>query len=115
MAESKSQIYYFSFDLNTKDQNFYPSLYSDIKKFMISNGFKWSKDSNYVSNKPIKPRHLFEIQLNFRKAFCEHASCMNKLDWSIHSEVLSLRAMDLMKNTSQSISLEKTIYRRRHR
>ena len=40
MVKSNKNQYYLSFDINTKNPNFYSNIYSDIKSFMIENNFE---------------------------------------------------------------------------
>ena len=40
MVNSNKNQYYLSFDINTKNHNFYSNIYSDTKSFMIENNFE---------------------------------------------------------------------------
>ena len=80
MAKSNKNQYYLSFDINTKDPNFYSNIYSDIKSFMIKNNFLWRKDSNYLSINRISKTKIYKFQRLFSKEFKENLSCINKFD-----------------------------------
>ena len=101
MGKSSKNNYYLSFDINTKDPNFYSNIYSDIKSFMIKNNFLWRKDSNYLTKNEISLRQFHKIQKQFCKEFSNNLSCISKMDVNIYQKEIS---MNFIK------SINKTIY-----
>ena len=91
MAKSNKNQYYLSFDINTKDPNFYSNIYSDIKSFMIKNNFEWRKDSNYLSINRISKTKIYKFQRLFSKEFKENLSCINKIDWNVYDKTYHFR------------------------
>lgn len=91
MGKSSKNNYYVSFDINTKDPNFYSNIYSDIRSFMIKNNFEWRKDSNYLSINRISKTKIYKFQRLFSKEFKENLSCINKIDWNIYDKAYHFR------------------------
>ena len=109
MVKSNKNKYYLSFDINTKDPNFYSNIYSDIKEFMIKNNFEWRKDSNYLSKNKISKRDIFEFQNNFCERFCNSLSCINKIDWNVYDKNLSFSFRKTINKTIyNNLSKQKT-------
>ena len=109
MAKSNKNQYYLSFDINTKDPNFYSNIYSDIKSFMIKNNFLWRKDSNYLSINRISKTKIYKFQRLFSKEFKENLSCINKIDWNVYDKNLSFSFRKTINKTIyNNLSKQKT-------
>ena len=109
MAKSNKNQYYLSFDINTKDPNFYSNIYSDIKSFMIKNNFEWRKDSNYLSINRISKTKIYKFQRLFSKEFKENLSCINKIDWNVYDKNLSFSFRKTINKTIyNNLSKQKT-------
>ena len=109
MAKSNKNQYYLSFDINTKDPNFYSNIYSDIKSFMIKNNFLWKKDSNYLSINRISKTKIYKFQRLFSKEFKENLSCINKIDWNVYDKNLSFSFRKTINKTIyNNLSKQKT-------
>ena len=109
MVKSNKNQYYLSFDINTKDPNFYSNIYSDIKSFMIKNNFLWRKDSNYLSINRISKTKIYKFQRLFSKEFKENLSCINKIDWNVYDKNLSFSFRKTINRTIyNNLSKQKT-------
>ena len=109
MAKSNKNQYYLSFDINTKDPNFYSNIYSDIKSFMIKNNFLWRKDSNYLSINRISKTKIYKFQRLFSNEFKENLSCINKIDWNVYDKNLSFSFRKTINKTIyNNLSKQKT-------
>jgi virulence-associated protein VapD len=77
------ELWYLSIDLDTKNKNFKRSDYSTIKKYLVNLGFKWLKESNYVSTKQFNEVQILKIERDFVKLFPRITSVLTKFDWAV--------------------------------
>lgn len=62
--DSMRNIYEFIFDLSGATYQ-----YSQIKTYMLSHGFEWLKDSDYITTEPLTIMEMQYMESNIRKEF----------------------------------------------
>ncbi|MDR0985570.1 MAG: hypothetical protein LBL60_01320 [Mycoplasmataceae bacterium] len=88
--------------METTNKEFKHENYAKIRKFLLSNGMRPLKDSNYVSTRKLSERQIDRIENHLVRQIPEVGICLTKFDWAVYRPELINHSVIWIKRASRN-------------